>query len=297
MAKLDEFGRPIYETAEEYNKAHKGGVCPRPYDSPDGSNYQHNVTNTFKSHQSAAQRHATQAGSQKAKKILIAFGVFFLVLYAGIIISIITTTNDYEYYEEDFENYEDVIVNYDESEPLPEGFNEFYYNGEYYSLPTTYDQITSMGLVLEEYSENDMVPDEYEEILCLYDEDEYMRAMIRIKNYTGAEIPVGKAEVDFFWVGNLAVYYEREEVPDFVFGDGITFESSYDEVADYFGVPDYYYEDDPDEDSHYEYFQWIYYGEAEDTYELDECHYVQVSFLNGMMESVSIEKKKIKEKY
>ena len=62
MAKLDDFGRPIYETAEDYNQAHKGGVCPRPYDSPVGENYQQK--------QSASKRYAKQANSYKIKVIL-----------------------------------------------------------------------------------------------------------------------------------------------------------------------------------------------------------------------------------
>ena len=55
MAKLDDFGRPIYETAEEYNKAHKGGVCPRTYDSPKVASYHlhihlHSIDNSHRFH-------------------------------------------------------------------------------------------------------------------------------------------------------------------------------------------------------------------------------------------------------
>ena len=75
MAKLDDFGRPIYETAEEYNRAHKGGVCPRPYDSPEGENYQKK--------QSAAQRHSLQEGRYKAKVIIGGvIGVFAIIYFA-----------------------------------------------------------------------------------------------------------------------------------------------------------------------------------------------------------------------
>lgn len=302
MAKLDEFGRPIYETAEEYNKAHKGGVCPRPYDSPDGSNYKHPTMNGKNNYQSVAQKHATQTASQNAKKIILAIAVFIIALNVGIIVTMITMTAGtfgeiHQEFEEGVVGTEEVLVDYNETIPLPEGFNEFYYNGEYYSLPTNYEQITKMGLVLEEYSENDMIPDEYEEILGLYDEYVYARALIRISNYTGAEIPVEKSTVDYFYIINQAVYDSSEDKPDFVFGDGLSFDSSYEEVEEYLGVPDCYYEDRTEDDDYYQYYQWIYYKDADiDSSELDEAHFIEVSFYNGDMQSVSIEKKEIQPK-
>jgi len=43
MAKYDEFGRPIYETAEEYNKAHRTESSTYTYDSPEGDAYNHSM--------------------------------------------------------------------------------------------------------------------------------------------------------------------------------------------------------------------------------------------------------------
>lgn len=302
MAKLDEFGRPIYETAEEYNKAHKGGVCPRPYDSPDGSNYQHNTTNGAKRYQSMAQRQATQTASQNAKKIILAIAVFIIALHVGIIVTMISMTAGsfgeiHQEFEEGFVGTEEVLVDYDVSTPLPEGFEEFYYNGEFYSLPMNYEQVAQMGFVLEGYTEEDVIEAGYEEMPDLY-EDGYIKAWIRINNHTETELPLGKCMVDYFQIFNLAAYYSDEIAPDFVFGDNLSFDSTYEDVEAYFGVPSYYYEDESEDGDYYEYYQWSYYEEAdEDFSELDKVHYVQVSFYNGVMESVMIEKKEVEDKY
>ena len=73
MAKLDDFGRPIYETAEEYNKAHKGGVCPRPYDDPNGSNHQDNTVNRTKNYKII----------QRFNSDKFIFSIFYMSLYVN----------------------------------------------------------------------------------------------------------------------------------------------------------------------------------------------------------------------
>ena len=77
MAKLDDFGRPIYETAEEYNKAHRGGVCPRPYDNPEGANYGYNTGTSTERIKSMAHRHATVQGSKRLKSSVVVVAAFF----------------------------------------------------------------------------------------------------------------------------------------------------------------------------------------------------------------------------
>ena len=90
----------------------------------------------------------------------------------------------------------------DDSTPLPEGFETFSYNGQSYTLPTTMEEIYTMGFTLEEmYDENYILPTEYEESLILNDENGYA-GMIGISNYTGEEIPLGKAQVNYFYIEN-----------------------------------------------------------------------------------------------
>lgn len=298
MAKLDDFGRPIYETAEEYNRAHKGGVCPRPYDSPEGENYQHNTAKQKPRYQTVAQRYTTAQGSKKAMKTVIAIGILILSFNVALIFSMVGNIVDDSdaYYEEEVEVFDEYLS--DGENPLPEDFGVFSYNGEIYRVPMNYWEISQMGFELEEYTEGDSFPAGYEEMLDLCDEDGYMRAMIRINNHTETEISLEECMVDFFYIENPIVFDDTEVLLDFVFGDGLTFESSYDAVEAYFGTPYYHYADYSEEGYYYDQYQWSYYKEADlISNEPDEIHFVQITFYNGVIESVSIEKKIYEEKY
>ena len=125
MAKLDDFGRPIYETAEEYNKAHKGGVCPRPYDDPEGGNYQQSPLKGMSRYKSAAQRHSIREGSEKAKVmvggIIGVFAVIYLIIMGVVMIN---TVGNVEYGGDQWVDVES-IGDGDETTPLPEGFETF----------------------------------------------------------------------------------------------------------------------------------------------------------------------------
>lgn len=293
MAKLDDFGRPIYETAEEYNRAHKGGVCPRPYDSPEGENYQKK--------QSAAQRHSLQEGRYKAKVIIGGvigvFAIIYLFIIGVMMINMAAESPGSSYEENWEENIMETEYFGTDEVPLPEDFDLFSYNGEFYRIPTDYWKISQMGFELEEYTEGDCFPAEYEEMLDLYDEDGYMRAMIRINNHTETEIPLEECMVDYIYIENPVIFDDAEVLPDFVFGDGLTFESSYEEVEAYLGTPYYHYADHSEEGYYYDQYQWSYYKEADwMTNEPDEIHFMQITFYNDVIESVSIEKKVYEEK-
>ena len=159
MAKLDDFGRPIYETAEEYNQAHRGCVCPRSYDSPDGANYQKKQT--------VAQRHATVQGSKSAmKKVLAILGVI-LSINVGAIFSLLgNLADDIEvgHVEEEVQVYDEYLNQGDT--PLVEGYEKFFYNGEYYSIPTNYWKISQMGFETVVYDADELIPAGYEEIIA-----------------------------------------------------------------------------------------------------------------------------------
>ena len=296
MAKLDDFGRPIYETAEEYNKAHKGGVCPRPYDSPVGENYQQSTgKKKTHQHQSVAQRQANQAGMKKAKTIIIAMVVFFIALNIGIVFSLVGNifSNSHVEYEQGWEDYEEGTA-YEESfgdpsTPLPEGFETFSYNGQVYTLPADYEAFSKMGFDIEKYKETDTFPAGYEEILSLYGEDGFTKGMIRINNKTDGEIPLGKCMVDYFYMQNPNAYDTYEEMPDFTFCDGLNFECEYEDLEAYFGLPFYHYVDYWEDGTRYDSYQWAYYGD-------EVTHFVSVTFWDGVMESISIEKKVVEEK-
>lgn len=299
MAKLDDFGRPIYETAEEYNKAHRGGVCPRTYDSPEGENYQHNTGNGTKRYKSVAQRHATVQGSKNAKKIIMAIIVFIIAMNMGIVAAVFNMVHadfgdiDIEYGEEELVGTE-YIGEYigDAVTPLPEGFEKFKYNGYPCSLPAKFEDIWEMKLNVQDYDVlNEVFYDGQEEMLDIYDDNQgiYL-GMIRITNPESKSLPMMECSVDYFYIYNPAVDDDTMTTPDFMFGDGLTFESSYEEVEAYFGTPYYYYEETSNYGNHYESYDWAYCGE-------EETQYVTVTFWNGDMSSVSIEKKAYEEKY
>lgn len=304
MAKLDDFGRPIYETAEEYNKAHKGGVCPRPYDSPEGENYQHKPIKGMNQYKSVAQRHATVQGSKDSKRIVLVIAVCVVVFNIAIIFSVLSSVFesshvDYEqgYVTEEFgtEGYDEYLGGGDIA--LPENFEVFSYNGGYYRLPTDYGRISQMGFVIEDYSENDTFPAGYEEMLGLYDEDGFMIAMIRISNYTETEIPLKECLVDYFYIENPMVYDETKEFPEFSFGEGISFKSSYEDLEEYLGAPYWHYWDYSEEGYEYDVYQWMYYPEkAYEWEEQEDIQFVEVRFFNGVIESISLEKKAYEEK-
>ena len=296
MAKYDDFGRPIYETAEEYNKAHKGGVCPRGYDS----SYQQTSKNQEHKKQSAAQRHTIQVGNQKGKAIagiiIGGFAIIYLIIFGVVMMN--TMNSGYGSGEE---VWTDTVIKEEYlgggGTPLPEGYETFSYNGVNYTLPMTYQDIFQMGLFLEEdFDENDCFPEGYEELMTLFNEEGYLLAEIRINSIVD-EMPLGKCVVDYFYLENLTVCDEARILPAFTFGNGLTFESTYEEVEEYFGVPHWHYGDYSDENHYYDMYQWIYFEEVDEMDISGVSHFVQVTFVNGVIESVTIEKKEVEEKY
>ena len=292
MTKYDDFGRPIYETAEEYNRAHRAGTNTRTYEDRENSYNTKFRKKTYRTQRTTGQ-YTKQNTSKKTKVLLIGIAVYVSVIIVVLLFNLVGSFED-GIYEDNFTAIEEAAVDVDEeylgdnSTPLPEGFETFSYNGQSYTLPTTMEEIYTMGFTLEEmYDENYILPTEYEESLILNDENGYA-GMIGISNYTGEEIPLGKAQVNYFYIENPSAYEFNEEgsLPDFVFGDGFTFESSYEELEAYFGVPYYHYEEHSEEGSFYDSYEWAYYGE-------DEIHFVSITFWNGVISNVGIEKRVI----
>ena len=292
MAKLDEFGRPIYETAEEYNKAHRGGVCPRPYDTSEGSTYKKAT---------AAQRYATVKQSKNLKSVVIGLGIGVVLINALIIFSMFNMSMDSEFGESVYETelvgtevlFEDGF--YDEylgtgEEPLPEGFDTFFLNVRLCSLPTTLNKIIDLGFHMEEFNaENEMVPSGWEEIVELYDDETgAVQVTVRVSNQTDYDIPMYSCTVDYFSITNIAAYNSWYDIPYFKFGDTLNFESTYDELEVYFGIP-YYHSEYYSEGYEYDHYEWAYYG-AED------IQVVAVTFVDDLMLEVSIEKTPVEEK-
>ena len=305
MAKLDDFGRPIYETAEEYNKAHRGGVCPRPYDNPEGANYGHNTGDRMKQFKNVAQRHILQEGSQKSKAILGGVIGVFAVIYLIIIGVVMINTVGGVYEETPVVGTEIMQDSYSEflgdgETPLPEGFEKFKYNGYPCTLPTDFEEIMIMGCEITDYDMyNEVFYADYEELLDIYDKRTgiYL-GDIRIKNDTSESLVIKECSVDRFFIYNAELYDPTVKMPNFMFGDGLTFNSTYEEVEAYFGTPYWYCIDYSDKAYKHEIYQWSYFEEADEESDIwGESHFVEITFLNGRMEYVIIEKQIVERKY
>ena len=252
MAKLDDFGRPIYESAEEYNKAKQ--------------------TSANKSFQNKGvpDKRVTY---KKQKSPLVWIGIFFFALG---ILSIVVNVYD------DIRTPDFVVNNQPEKEVylLPEGFETFTYNGQIYTLPTSYDEIVKTGLVIEEYGLEDMVSGQYMATLDLIDADGIgiMRGRISVVNPNDFEIPFGKCTVNYLYLQNPASYGAY-----FEFGNGFTFDSTIEDLEAYFGEPTSITHGYYDENTRHDEYEWAYKDE-------DETHSVKIQFVNGKIRNVSIEK-------
>lgn len=289
MAKLDDFGRPIYETAEEYNQAHRGGVCPRTYDSSYGDTHEHKTVNIHQQNQSAAQRHATVQGSKNAKKAILIVTGFIILFNIGIIFSIFHSLgvieDSYADYEESWPDrgvVDSGEIYGDSDTPLPEGFETFTYNGMICTLPMSFEEILDTGLTLEGYDESVLFPRNCEEYVTLDDGETIGIVQLYVDNYTDEDIPMGKARVVSVLVENPNAYDKTVPVPAFEFGRGLTLESTIDELELYFGEPSYHYYEIYESDECLDQYEWYY-------YDGNGTQYVRVQFLDGVIENVQIE--------
>lgn len=280
MQKYDDFGRPIYETAEEYNRAHRTG----------GRVYTHESLESNARKQTASQRYATRQTSKNAKPMVVGLVAFFMAMIFVITISIFNMAGGIyeEAYREPDDPYGEEVGIIDENlstpdTPLPTGYENIIYNDVWFTLPTTCKEMATLGYEIESYELTDIVPPDFWENVGLWDENGYMVAMISISNKTGEDISVGECIVEYFYIHNPKAYDKGEESPNFVFGEGYTFESTYEELESYFGTPHYHYGDYTDEEFLYDSYEWTYYGE-------EENQRVIVNFVNGVISDVSIEK-------
>ena len=281
--KYDDFGRPIYETAEEYNRAHREQKATHSYTNTDGDVYQSST---------ASQRHTMRAKSKQVKPIVVGLIVFTIAINLGIIATLFNITGSFSsgVFEEGFEEMIPITPDEegeylgDTTTPLPEGFDTVIYKGQVITLPTTYEEISKLNFDIDtEYSRNEEVPWGYSELADLVDADGNVFGYVSVDNYTEEELPLRKCTVDYISIQNPAAYDDTEDVPEFEFGNGLTFESSYEEIEAYFGIPYYHYEDDSDVGCIYDSYEWQYYGD-------EETHYVNISFWNGVISDISIQR-------
>ena len=319
MAKYDEQGKPVYETAEEYNKAHKKENNSHIYESPEGDAYVHNSETNISQDGKTIARNILGNCVKKLNSAIIKLFLSTIVCVGCVFLAfnLLKGLNDMKEEPEEVFVIETEVIEIEESEieeseiqeseieeseieeteqnyseeylgddtkPLPEGFETFSYNGQTYSLPITVNDIIKMELSIEsEYKEGSMISAGHEEISFVYDEKGIWVGMVRISNFSEEEKKFEECAVNYFYIINSVMYDEAESIPNFVFGNGLSFESSYEDFVSYLGIPYYHYEDHSNEEFQYDSYEWSYSGEG-------ELHNVSVTFSNGVISEISIEK-------
>ena len=288
MAKLDDFGRPIYETAEEYNRAHKRGSA-RTYESTHGDTYQQSAINETYHKQSAAKRHATRENSKKSTSKIVLTLITILAANIGVIGSFIGGI-----YEDSQVDYEEILPdrvlvesgeNYGTADtPLPVDFNQFSYDGVICNIPMTFDEVLdATGLYAYYDEEYESFESGAEDIVILYDTGDVEVMEVFVKNDTDEEIPLGECTIEYIWVDNPAAYDIYEETPDFWFGQGIGMESTSYEFEEYLGKPYYYEYEYYDDGGSRVYYEWRYTDGVEE-------HCVSAQFVDEVVVYITIEK-------
>ncbi len=159
---------------------------------------------------------------------------------------------------DEYEGYSETLG--DGDVPLAEGFDTFTLNGITYSVPMTYNEFLQMGYTIEEGYENYILEADTYENLIINGDNGYMIGMIRVSNDSNVVLPLEECVVDYIRLDNDAAYYDDVEPLDLTFGNGLTVNSSYEEVEAFMGEPTYLY---IDEETEYENYTWYYYGENE----------------------------------
>jgi len=283
MAKTDSFGRPYYETAEEYNQAHRQAKASGTYGQMQQEKraYSHTVGHGTKK----------QYGKRNDGKVIATMG-----LGVGIIIIAIVTiltmsmvdggaTPEQNYYEEDELMLDDdnfVMTGVDDV-PLAEGFDVISYEGVYYTIPMTYDEFCLLDVPLQVYpSGGQELSAGYFETLDLEDADGNIIGYIRIENETDEDIPRGECSIKQMMFSSDAAYDgDMSKAPDVTFANGLDMSCSYEDLELNMGIPTYKYMDEDDEGNIYEAYHWEYYGE-------NHSEYFYVNFWNGVMTDVSV---------
>ena len=163
-------------------------------------------------------------------------------------------------------------------EPLREGYNTFTLNGSAYSIPMTFEQFSQMGYALEEGYENYILEPNTYESMRIHSEDGYVTGMIRVSNNTGVLLPLEECIVDYIQLENVSDEKDKNTLFDLTFANGLTVNSSYEEIEAYMGKPTYMY---IEEGAGYANYTWNYYGEEYQT--------LDIHFKNGVIYKIGIE--------
>lgn len=282
MAKTDSFGRPYYETAEEYNQAHRRAKASGSYGQmqQEKKAYHHTVgTGTKKRY-----------GQKNTQKVVASMAIgIAAIICVTMTLMIINVLDSGVRQEETWHEVETEQVFYDGFEqlgaddvPLAEGFDVVTYKAETYTTAMTYQEFIKVEVPLQVYpSPNEELYSGYSENLDLVDEDGQYLGFITIENETDDDLTRGECRIKQILFSNEAAYNEADTVPDVTFANGLDMTCTYEELEANLGVPTYKYTDEDAEGNIYESYHWEYYGAS-------HSEYFCANFWNGVMTDVSV---------
>lgn len=264
----DEFGRPIYETAGEYNKAHKT---------------RKKLFSSVNLNVASYQKNEKKISNGDKGLILVFASITFILCFVIVLTSFFgNNVTENEWYDSDEISDSGEIFG-DTNTPLPEGFDTFSLNGESITLPITYENLFRKGFYVTEYVGRDVFCAESSETIELYDIDGNYIADIAVVNQTNEDITFRKCSIDWICIDKDMLDDEEEILSDFIFGNGLTFDSSYKELCDYLGEPSYHYYDYYEDGDRFDAYEWSYETS-------DELSYIKVDFWNDRISMVKIRK-------
>lgn len=166
---------------------------------------------------------------------------------------------------------------------LPEGFENFTYNGASYHVPMSYKEFEQMGYVLEDEYQGYVFAAGTYESMGFYDAEGKEIGEIRISNDTEQELALEECVVDYIYFDNPASYITDGSVSniDLTFGNGFDMTTSYEELEEWLGTP-YYIWIDTSEEAEYANYEWVYYG-------ADKYQRIIVNYLDGVITDITFE--------
>ena len=112
MTKYDDFGRPIYETAEEYNRAHRSETNTRTYDNMGDAYNSKSRKRTYRTQRMTGQ-YTKRNTSKKTKVLLIGIAVYVSVIIVVLLFNLVGSFED-GIYEDNFTAIEEAVVDVDD---------------------------------------------------------------------------------------------------------------------------------------------------------------------------------------
>lgn len=286
MAKTDSFGRPYYETAEEYNQAHRKARANGNYEQMQQAKtaYSHTTGRGAKKQYGQNKQKSWKSSSAIiALCILIAAVSYIVVLSIHIEDSIEPDNESWyeeEYIESDDANFEQIGV---DNVPLEEGFDVVTYKGVSYDIPMLYEDFILLDVPLSVYpsSSEELYAGDWNN-LDMEDDEGNIIGYIRIANDTDEDMPLGKCSIDYILFSSEAAFSgDMNDAPEVTFANGLDMTCGYEDLEAYMGIPTYKYTDEDSEGNLYESYQWEYSGEAS-----FDCF--TATFWNGIITDISI---------